>query len=253
MSLIQELSDSHITASFDEAVSRGTPLNVSCCASGNWHALRSRFLAVSGQWLWLDYPTTRDADAMDVTVGMDLGVSFKLKHHKHICNVTVETVAEYTNGEGETFPAVRVGRPERMQRVQRRAYQRADVPRNRSVLATFSLGAPANRAANAANIWEGWVTNISAGGFEVRLSHHGAPDMEMGDLAYVSIMLGQEFKPIEVCAQFRQGHVDERGITHHGFQFVGLNETAQGRRMLLRIGQVVCDFNRHRSGRRRSA
>jgi len=252
MALIQELKCAQIASSLADAVDRGTPVSVTCCVDGNWHSLRSRFVALSAGGIYLERPVGRDGDDITVSVGMDLGVSFKLKHHKHLCNVTVETIDDYTTANGECLPAIRVSLPLKMQRVQRRAYQRADVPQNRSVLATLHLGASDDQGSGASGVWEGWVTNLSAGGFEVRLAHHGAPEMDVGDLVGVSIGLGQEFEPIEVTAQFRQAHTDERNVQHHGFQFVGLNETARGRRMLQRIGQIVCEFQRHGS-RRRSA
>jgi len=254
MSLIQELSEHQIRQSLAEAIRRGTPVALTCRSDGQWHNLRTRILRRTGPSLWLDAPTATGPEAPPVAAGMEVGLSFKLKHHKHIANVPVEAVCPLSADGAEGAPAVRVAVPARMQRIQRRAYLRAEVPRNRSVLATFALGGPDGDAADAEPsrpTWDGWVTDISAGGFQVRLAGHGTPELDLGDLVTVSVQLGQEFAPIVAAAQFRQEHVDERNVVHHGFQFVGLNESEQGRRTLRRIGQVVCDFQRL-AGRRRA-
>jgi len=254
MALLQELNTGQIRQSLDEALVRDTPVNVTCCVDGRWRSLRSRFLTLTPDALWLERPVSRDADSVEIVTGMGLGFSFKLKHHKHIFNLPVAADGDYATAEGRTVRAVRVAVPQQMQRVQRRAYLRAEVPRNRSILATFRLGGSESgdsQADDHAPTWEGWVTDISAGGFQVRLAHHGAPEMELGDPVGVSIVVGQEFAPIQAAAQFRQAHVDERGVIHHGFQFVGLNESARGRKVLQRIGQIVCGFQR--VGKRRTA
>jgi len=248
MALLQELSRGQIRQGLSEALRRNTPVNVTCRVDGRWHSLRSRLLALTPDAVWLARPVGRDADGVEVHAGMELGFSFKLKHHKHIFNLPVDAAGEYGTAAGEAIGAIRVVVPPRMQRVQRRAYLRAEVPRNRSILATFRLG---GSDGDNGPTWEGWVTDISAGGFQVRLAHHGAPEMDLGDPVGVAIVAGQEFAPIEAAAQFRQTHVDERGVIHHGFQFVGLNESARGRRTLQRIGQIVCDFQRF--GDRRTA
>ncbi len=254
MALMQELNRGQIRQSLDEALERGTPVNVTCCVDERWYSLRSGFLALTPDAVWLERPVCRDADSIEIGHGLDLGFTFKLRHHKHIFNLPVEASSQYATAAGQDVEAIRVALPRRMQRVQRRAYLRAEVPRNRSILATFRLGGPANgdpQPGDHTPTWEGWVTNISAGGFQVRLARHGAPEMDLGDPVGVSIAVGQEFNPIQATAQFRQVHTDDRGVIHHGFQFVGLNETVRGRKTLQRIGQIVCDFQRF--GKRRTA
>jgi len=253
MPLSQELSGSQIRQSLDEAIRRRTPVAMSCRVGQQWHNLRTRALQRTGGSLWLEFPVMEPADTVDLVAGLEVGLSFKLKHHKHIFNVPVEAAGELEPRVGQKVQALRVTMPARMQRVQRRAYLRAEVPRNRSVLATFWQGEPgADHPAESDTppTWEGWVTNISAGGFQVRLSH-GAPELDLGEVVSVRIDLGQEYEPVTAMAQFRQHHMDDRAVRYHGFQFVGLNETPQGRKMLRRIGKTVCEFQRLQ-GRRRA-
>lgn len=253
MALIQELSSSLIRKCLDEAIRRQTPLAMTWRREGQWQNLRTRILQRSEGALWLELPSDPSPDGQEPPPHQELGLSFKFKHHKHIFNATIEAIGQFQLDDGQAVRAVRATTPARMHRVQRRAYLRADVPRNRSVLATFRQGwAPTDHPGpdDTSAAWEGWLTNLSAGGFQVRLTH-GAPQLELGDVVNVVIELGQEYQPITAYAQFRQYFTDERDVAYQGFQFVGLNETPRGRKTLQRIGEVVTAFQRLQ-GRRRA-
>ena len=250
MPILQELSRKQVQESLAEASSRSVPICLTCRTGQDWHSLRTKIIRKAPSSLWLEDPLP-DRSGADLAEGTAVGVSFKLKHHKHIFNTVVEAVGEFGLPDGRKVRAVCVTSPRRMQRVQRRAYHRVDVPRNRSVLAMlWQGGLAARQASEAAPAWEGWVTNLSAGGFQVRVSSHGTPDMEVGDLVGVRIDLGHEYREVVANAQFRQEFVDDRGVRFHGFQFVGLNESTEGREVLRRVGGIVCEFQRLQDRRR---
>ena len=242
MPIVQDLSRQEIELSLGEATSRGVPVMLTCRDPAGWHGLHSAILRRSHDRLWLEYPPDVP-EALMLSPGLALGLSFKLGHHKHIGNCVLEAVTELGAQGQPAARALCVSAPDRMQRVQRRAFQRVDVPRNRSVLASFCLGS-SDQAGPAGPLWEGWVTNLSAGGFQVRLAGRTAPELDEGDLVSVRIQIGQEFKPIVADAQFRHQLTDERGVSFQGFQFVGLNESRRGQEVLGRISRIVCDFQR---------
>ena len=95
------------------------------------------------------------------------------------------------------------------------------------------------------------MTNISAGGFQVRTARQRAPQLEAGDVVGVRIELGQEYEPVLADAQLRHEDTDDRGVTLMGFQFVALSQYAEGRDALRRISKIVCGFQRLQ-GRRRA-
>jgi len=252
MPLIQELGNRQIRQCLDEAIRRGIPVGATWRTGQQWHNLRTRILRRAGRTLWLELASPPPEDAPEPPTGQEVGLSFKLKHHKHIFNVTVEALGHFQPTDGQDVPAILATAPVRMQRVQRRAYLRAEVPPNRSVLATFRMTWTMSDQSSAEDgpTWEGWLTNLSAGGFRVRLIH-GAPQLDAGDLVSVVIEPGQEYEPITSYAQFRQHSTDQRSVAYQGFQFVGLNETPDGRKMLQHIGEIVTSFQRIQ-GRRRA-
>ncbi len=247
MPIIQELAHERIIEALQEAHRREAPVALTCRVGATWHSLRSRILSIVGDNVYLEQPEAAEDRAPALGVGQAVGLSFKIKHHKHIFTAQIE---EFTNTAGDTDPvaaAMRISVPQRMQRVQRRAYFRVDVPRNRSVLATFwegGLGGAPGGEDSPAPSWEGWLTNVSAGGFQVRLTSRIAPQLDMGDVVGVRIEMGQEFKTIQADAQFRHEIHDDDGVVMLGFQFVGLGHSRAGRETLRRIGRIVCEFQR---------
>ena len=253
MPLIEELDSEQIHRALTDASRRQVPVALSCRIGSAWHGVRTRMIRKCSQEVYLQYADPGEEPAPDLPPSTPVSLAFKLGHHKHMFNALVEDDTECVGPDGVPARALRVSVPERMYRVQRRAYHRVDVPRSRSVLVNFWEGPPAQISGEDGRTclsWEGWLTNLSAGGFQVRLASGSAPKLEVGDVVGLRISLGQEFRPIEAEAQFRHQVCDDRGVTLLGFQFVGLHESPAGRKTLLRIGQVVCDFQRL-CGRRR--
>ena len=252
MSIIQEVGLSQIEQYLCEAIRRQVPVSLTYRVGRTWVNCHSKILKQADDKLWLEQPASDSHP--EIKRGLPVGLSFKIKHHKHIFNTVVAAAGQFRFDELPAVRALCIPCPREMQRVQRRAYNRVEVPRNRSVLATFwrsGLGHPPENARNACLTWEGWVTNISAGGFQVRTASQGGPSLEEGDVAGVRIDFGQGYEPVLAEAQLRHQSTDDRGVTMVGFQFIGLNETAAGRQTLRQIGRIVCEFQRLR-GRRRS-
>ncbi len=247
MPIIERLAESQINEALAEAVQRATPVAFCCRIDGQWYNCHTRILRCAEGKLWLEQPTCDQGPAPVLAVGVPVGLSFKIKHHKHVFSAVLEAIGDFQLQDGPRVRALRVPRPDRMQRVQRRAYNRVDVPKNRSVLATFwrgGLGDLLDETSARGLVWEGWVTNISAGGFQVRTACQGVPPLEVADVIGVRIDLGQDYEPILAEAQFRHQITDEQGTLRLGFQFVGLNDSADGRETLRRIGRIVCEFQR---------
>lgn len=247
MPIIQELNERQIQECLGELTQRGVPIIINCQLGDNWITLHSKVLQHGSETIWLDYPLSTEG-GVSLEVAQPISLSFKVKHHKHVFNTIIEAVGTFSVQNGPRVQAIRIATPHCMQRIQRRAYNRVDVPRSRSVLATFWLGghgnSPQGPAQAALLTWEGWVTNLSAGGFQVRAPRHAVPAMEEGDLSGVKLEIGNEYGLVEADVQLRHQAEDGKGGILLGYQFVGLNETAAGRQTLEILGRVVADFQR---------
>lgn len=256
MPIMERLGARQIHECLAETICREAPVVLTCRIGDQWYNCHAKILRQADDKLWLECPTSAQEPVPEIAVGLPIGLSFKLRHHKHVFNAVVEAVGPFRLDDGPELHALCVSKPAGMQRIQRRAYNRVEVPRNRSALATFwwggLAGSPDEPAARGLT-WEGWITNISAGGFQVRTAGQGSPALEVADLVGVRIDLGQDFETVLADAQFRQESRDERGMTLMGFQFVGLNESAEGRETLRRIGKIVCEFQRLQGRRHASS
>ncbi len=253
MPIIEELSGASVRECVLEAISREVPVAVVCRIETDWYTLDSRLLALKGDKLYLTCPTAKQGAAPALGVSAQVGLSFKLGHHKHVLNTHVESWLN-VQVNGEVAKALCVLLPAAVQRIQRRAFNLVDVPRSRSVLATFWEG---DLPATGADIpsdsltWDGWVTNISAGGFQIRVPAQGARPLEVGDIVCVRIQAGQEYGPVVADVQFRRMEPNERGVASMSFQFVGLSEAGRGQQTLSLLSRIVCDFQRT-SGKRKA-
>jgi len=140
MPTLQNVEIDQITTILSEAQRRHVPAIVTIRPDERWLNLRSRVAELRDRHVWMAMPTSEDGTPHEFTPAQKVGLSFKLKHHKYLCSVTVAGIEQASLSEGGTTPVLSVCHPARMQRLQRRAFQRADVPANRIVRASFWLG-----------------------------------------------------------------------------------------------------------------
>jgi len=251
MAVLQELSADQIDELIGMAVARTVPLIITIRTEASWDNLHSRMLAVRGTHLLVELPCVDPKAAPHEFVPSErVGMSFKLKHYKHLFTATVVGQERIKLPDGTEAPALAVVLPSRMQRLQRRAFIRADVPPNRIVRASFWMGGcdcePAGTSPQRP-VWSGRVTNISAGGFQLATEPQAAEGLESGDPVGVRLVFGTDGQAIYADAQFRYAQMDrDRALL--GFQFIGLTETPEGRAALQMISANVSAFQRSRKG-----
>ena len=163
---------------------------------------------------------------------------------------------QFEDDPSDAVQAITVCWPNRMHRLQRRAFIRADVPAGRVARASFWVGGRENEPPGAdpqRPVWSGRLTNISAGGFQV-LSSAGDDlwDLAPGETVGVRLAFEAGSESVYADAQFRR--IDKNAEDALlGFQFVGLAQDRRGRRALQYISGKVAEYHRQCevSGRRR--
>ncbi len=247
MPVLQELSAKQIDEVIRTATERTIPTIITISTDDSWMNLHSRVLAVRGAHLLLELPGLEAGQPPhEFAPAERIGVSLKLKHHKHIFAGTVVGQERLSLEDGTEVPVLAVVMPTRMQRLQRRAFIRADVPDNRIVRASFWLGGCNAEPAGTSPehlVWSGRVINLSAGGFQVNTELRAADGLEVGHTVGVRLIFGTEGQTIYADAQFRHLEFKE-GHALMGFQFIGLTETQEGRVVLQILSGKVSDFQR---------
>ncbi|MCJ7543924.1 MAG: PilZ domain-containing protein [Phycisphaerae bacterium] len=239
MSAIQELGNQQINEVMTVAVDRRAPVILTVQRGRNWRTTSAKALALRDVHLLLEL-NGEEADRQFIPAEK-VGMSMKIKHHKHIFTATVVGVER-----GEAGDVLVVCRPSRMQRLQRRAYARSEVPPNRIVRASFWLG---GRTAEPVGglpttpVWSGRVVNLSAGGFQLHTDAAAAGDVEAGDAVRTRIVFGMGEQAVYADAEVRHAELSSARAMI-GFRFVALDQTHEGRTALQLIASKVSEYER---------
>jgi len=257
MATLQELSHRQINEAIQAATERNVPATVTIRAGESWANLRSRLMALRDEHVLIAMPSSDDAPSQrDFCPADKIGLSFKLKHHKHIFTATVAGT-ERPDADKQADPLLSLCWPTRMHRLQRRAFLRVDVPPNQIIRASFWLGGcqaePAGTSPDRP-VWSGRVSNLSAGGFQLLASHDVTQSVEVGETVGLRLVFGTGGNTVYADAQLR--HVEDAGDqARMGFQFLGLAHSPKGRQALQVISAKVAELQRLQNprGRRRGA
>jgi c-di-GMP-binding flagellar brake protein YcgR len=248
MAKLQEMTQEQIGQVLQAAVERQVPVTVTLKRDNAWTSCHTRLLAIQDPRVLLGQLQGHDGhESPKIAPAERVGLSFKLKHYKHVFTVTA-VGSERPEGAPDDSPdAISVCWPNSMHRLQRRAFIRAEVPHGRVVRASFWLGGCDQEPTQSETdhpVWSGRITNVSAGGFQVHSD--SASDMwdpEVGETVGVRLAFEAGSETVYADAQFRRvDRVDGQALL--GFQFVGLGQDRKGRQSLQYISAKVAEYHR---------
>ena len=251
MAKLQEMTQEQITDALQTAIQRQVPVTVTIKRESAWTSCHTRLLAVKDPHVLLGELMVHDDDETpEIAPAEKVGLSFKLKHYKHIFTVTAVGTEKFEGGPDDSGQAIAVCWPNRMHRLQRRAFIRADVPEGRVVRASFWVGGRENEPTQADSerpVWSGRLSNISAGGFQVISADDEVWDLAPGETVGVRLAFEAGSESVYADAQFRRADRTE-GQALIGFQFVGLAQDRKGREALQYISGKVAEFHHQGEG-----
>ncbi|MCP4376120.1 MAG: hypothetical protein GY794_08115 [bacterium] len=245
MAKLQEMTQEQITGTLEAAIKRQVPLTVTLKRESGWISCHTRMLSVCDPHVLLGPLSVHDEnESPEILPAEKIGLSFKLKHYKHIFTVTA-VGTETFEGDGGAVQAISVCWPNRMHRLQRRAFMRADVPPGRIARVSFWLGGRDSEPTQSdpeRPVWSGRLTNISAGGFQMVASDENLWDLATGETVGVRLAFDAGSESVYADAQFKR--IDRAdGESMLGFQFVGLAQDRKGRQGLQYISSKVAEYH----------
>jgi len=166
--------------------------------------------------------------------GDRMGVTFRLNHRKCVFSTLLESV----QSEPDRV-VLNLRWPDHLQQLQRRSFERVDVPRGRVIAVRFwqETTAPAGR-----DVRHGQLENLSAGGMRIRISHEF--NVRIGD-AYKCVFASRPGAPSTILdARVQHKEAVDDGRVSVGLQFLGLEASAEGQRTLERLARMVHQFQR---------
>ncbi|MCG3138515.1 MAG: Flagellar brake protein YcgR [Phycisphaerae bacterium] len=233
-----------------EAADRHTPIVLSHRLDAGWVTYKSQFLQAdsAGHFLIITQPLAEPGQAPpELVPGDKIGISFRRGHKKCMCSVEVERLLTFDAGESVMIPALQIPWPIKLQEMQRRVYYRAQVPSGRRIEVHLWDGcindlSPADLKNRPHHI--GLLMDLSAGGCRVIFDVSRDPCLEVGDTVAIQFQPDPRTTPIALEAMYRHSEPLPQSKLALGFQFVGLELTPEGRRLLQNLSRVVSAFMR---------
>jgi len=251
MKELQLLKKEELRDVLGQAVQKNLTAVLSHLTRGKWHLIKVSLRALTGQTLHVDTLGEETARLTNMEINQPVGVSIQQGFNKYIFETVVigfETSVSQAQGR-----RIVLDLPERMDRMQRRAYSRVPVPKSLNVRVLFWHRGytDESRQVPMENYWQGRLLNISAGGVQIAVDFEQRPNFKIGQLVGLQFTPMSYQKPIHVEGQVRhiaQGAEGQRFCV--GIEFVGLEAGSQGRRKLRRIINTINDYEtkNHRRG-----
>jgi hypothetical protein len=227
-----------------EAIARKLRITITVRIKAGWRNYRSEMISGardSGR-ITIKTPLDRDDKPMPPQAMTDPWTAcFRLGHKKFTFAGTIVDHCPLGGSDGEVV----VRWPDRLVQMRRRSFQRAAPPKGTVIAVRFWKAGP---PAASRDVRHAELENLSAGG--IRLNASSADDLQIGDT--FECLFTPKPGAAAIVAEALLRHREAAGASRAslGFQFIGLEQSEEGRHTLEQIARLVQDF--HRSTRSRT-
>lgn len=182
---------------------------------------------------------------VDIAVDQPVGISIQHEFNKYIFETVVVGFESSVNESCGGIIVLEL--PREIERVQRRAYSRVDVPADLKVKALFwHRGYMDDRTeAPLDNYWQGHLVDLSVGGSQISIDVEQGANFRVGQLVGLQFTPMSYQKPILLEGQIRHlaENAEEKRL-YVGVEFLGLEMSGQGRQKLRRIIDIVGEYEK---------
>lgn len=248
----------------DEVIRSATqhrlPATMTRFGSGGWTSYRTRFLSCDARErnIWIVQPMREcQTEALTLRAGEQIGVSFRHRRSKcSFSSVVIGTVAARCGSGVNAYKAV-IQWPENLQEMQRRVYRRVSPPTGQRIDVSYWLAEipPASDNGEAinpsralarpddSNVHIGRLLDLSAGGLRVA-SDEPLGEFVPGARVICEFSLRSGDAPLRLETRLQHIEPASNGRRSIGFQFVGLDTSAEGQCRLAQLASIVTAFRR---------
>ncbi len=244
----QMIAESQKDQILEDSICQKRQIVLTFHGSRGWRTFKSTFQggsAATGH-LHVTTPALRDGSVFQLPEpDAAVGVTFRLSHKKCMFGTQVAPPQQDSAG------VINLRWPDHLQQLQRRVYERVRPPRDTIISVRFwREGQPAESGVEARNVRHGQLEDISVGGMRVKTANPA--EIEDGQ-TYRCVFAPKPGKPSFILDALVRHHEDaDQNRASIGFQFIGLEATPEGRRILERLARTVSQLQRARSrGRHR--
>lgn len=221
-----------------EAIARGLRVTITVRIGEGWRSYRSEMVAgaLDSGRLTIKAPLDRDGHPMPPdAMNEPWTVCFRLGHKKFSF---AGTIADECRAPG-TEPGTVIHWPDHLVQMRRRSFQRAAPPKGAVIAVRFwKAGTPST----SRDVRYAELENLSAGG--ISLNGSRVDDLHLGDTFECLFAPKPGVAPIVAEVVLRHREAAGTARCSLGFQFIGLEQTDEGRQTLEKIARLVRDFQR---------
>ena len=228
----------------EKAVAKRLPLTITSHQNHSWKVYKSNFVALDNNRLLLAPPVLDTHDGhMEPAQGQELAITFKLGYYKNLFVTRTIGQERHQLDDGIFMPVVVTLAPDQLEKIQRRAYNRAPVPDHETVPVTFKR--LEERESASQQQWQGTLIDLSAGGLGVKIDRAQIESIHEGSQFRLCFIPLANHDEITVNVRFRHAaETDSPDQVNLGFQLIGQEMNENGRATLRRIGRVVHLYQR---------
>lgn len=243
MSETQNIENKELSDFLELVLSQGVSGITSYLSKGRWHTAKISVISITSKSLQLQLLPDNDSSvSQNIQIDQPVGITFQHEFSKYLLESVVIGFESSVN-EDATGRIV-IKKPEKAEKMQRRAYARVDVPAEMTVKVLFWHRGYSDDTAEVPleNYWQGKMIDLSGGGMQVLVDEKYRDNYRKGQLIGLQFTSMPLERPIIVEAIIR--HVGEpvEGSLNLGIEFIGLEATADGREKLRRIGDTIDNY-----------
>ena len=223
------------------AVQGKAPVVVSFTRQGKWRLFDARIAAFDDEKIVLaEIKETKSLEA-----DQPVGICIEIGHSKYLFEATIQAVEG--TGKGSK---VHLEFPDKVECMQRRAYERQPVPENLKVKTLFWHRGYLDETNKEPieQYWQGRLLNLSASGAQI------AVDLDMRDCFCVGQLVGVQFTPMSyqrpLLLESHVRYLIDEPEQHQflvGIEFLGLESGQEGRHVLHRLVTVISEYEKMNS------
>ena len=228
-----------------EATDEHLPVTITTKQDRNWQIYKSNFLCLQANRLVLSRPVPDANDChMELAAGQELAVTFKKGYYKFLFTTRAISQEQYELDPGIFVPVIVVLLPERVEKIQRRAYNRVVVPRDLSPVKVIFSRCAEDEGQPSESL-EGVLSDISAGGVSVVIDASIVSHLQVDEQFELRFTPLAAHDKLLLNVRFRHTtNIPDSDQQVLGFQIVGLEIDEEGLGTLRQIARVVSVYKR---------
>ena len=222
------------------AVDLKTPGIMSYLSRGKWRTANVLLKTIGQNSLHFELSEEQNTGTSDVCKDQPVGISIQHEFYKYVFETVVLGIE--VSDKPNIRKIIRLGIPDRIEKMQRRLYTRVSVPVELKVKTLFWHRGYYDEARKppGENYWQGKLLDISAGGLRVVIEAWQHSHFNVDQFIGLQFTPMSYQKPIVLEGQIKHiEKIDEGEKLCIGAEFLGLEASNEGREKLRRLEGVI--------------